>query len=95
MSKLPIASTLVLENDLQRRSLGRQMTEDVVRNPQGTSSDRGKGICGVDFGSNDGIDAGVQETRTRLARLGQLQPRLNGHLSENLSHVKSTILTLI
>ena len=55
MSKSPIASTLVLENDLQRGSLGRQVTEDLDRSPQGTSSDRDKCICGVEFGSNDGI----------------------------------------
>ena len=49
MSKSRIASSLVLENDLQRRSLGRRVTEDVDRSPQGTNSDRDKCICGVEL----------------------------------------------
>lgn len=39
MSELPIARAFILEKDLQGRSLGRQVKEELDRNPRGKSRD--------------------------------------------------------
>lgn len=47
MSELSMARTLVLENNLQRRSLGRQVTEELDGSPRGRSRD--KCISGAEY----------------------------------------------
>ena len=67
MSKLLMARTLVLDNDLQKGSLGRQMTGELDWNPRGESRYTRIRDVEVEVEVEFFDDSKSDETRIRLA----------------------------